>query len=192
MVITKDYILFFGSDWPSNFAPSPITVWDDFQWDEDRDLWDRNEPSLPSTITFKTAEAYFQSRKAVMAGDKDSYYKIVRAESPAETKKIARRIKLDSKRWDRMRVKYMMDTLRLKFGQNPELKQKLLDRSLDGKKFVEASPWDTFWGAGRGIKELCEEIDTFGYIEFFDFESDHPIAFNMLGELLNKLRGELK
>ena len=30
MTITDKYVLFYGSDWPSNFALSPITVDDDF------------------------------------------------------------------------------------------------------------------------------------------------------------------
>lgn len=189
MVIKKDYVLFYGEDWASNFALSPITVRDDF-WV--LTLMTNPESGECPSITFPTAEAYFQSRKATLMGDADSYYAIAHAKTPAEAKKIARKIKLNTKSWDRLRVMYMEDTLRLKFGQNPELMKKLMDPALDGKKFVEASPWDSFWGAGRGIKELCEEIDTFGYIEFFDFESDHPMAINMLGELLNKLRKELK
>ena len=192
MTITDKYILFFGEDWPSNFAPSPISVWDDFQWDEEKTLWDSDEPSLPATITFKTAEAYYQSRKAVMAKDKYSYYKIALAPTPAETKKIARHIKLNPKEWDKVRVKYMWDTLELKFKQNPNLKSKLLDPSLSNKKFVEASPYDPFWGAGISEKTLAREIEETGDISWFDFNRDLPRAENMLGELLTKLRDKLK
>ena len=188
MTIKGDYILFFGSDWPSNFAQSPITVYDDF--------WEKglfgDEPYFPPTVTFKTAEAYYQSRKAVMARDKYSYYKIALANDPAETKKLSRLIKLDAKAWDRIRVKAMWDTLHLKFEQNPDLKEKLLDPSLDGKMFVEASPYDCFWGAGIGEKILARDIETKGYIEWFNFVRDVPYALNMLGELLGKLRIELK
>ncbi len=187
MTIKGNYILFFGTDWPSNFAPSPITVYDDF--------WEKglfgDEPYFPPTITFKTAEAYFQSRKAVMVKDKDRYYKIANASTPAETKKIAREIKLDSKQWDKARVKYMWETLQLKFKQNPDLLKKLLDPSLDDKKFVEASPYDNFWGAGRSEPKLINEINRTGHIEFFNFTKDEPICFNTLGELLGKLRNSL-
>ena len=188
MTITDKYVLFFGEDWPSNFAPSPITVYDDF--------WEKglfgDEPYFPPTVTFKTAEAYYQSRKAVMAKDKYSYYKITLASTPAETKKIARHIKLDPKEWDKVRVKYMWDTLELKFKQNPNLKSKLLDPSLSNKKFVEASPWDAFWGAGRGEHVLMWELENYGDIQWWDYEHDLPRAENMLGELLTKLRDELK
>ena len=192
MTITDKYILFFGEDWPSNFAPSSITVWDDFQWDEpqEKGLWD--EPHIPNTITFKTAEAYYQSRKAVIAKDKESYYKIALAPTPAETKKIARKIKLNSNEWNKVRVKYMWKTLKLKFSQNPDLKAKLLNPELLDKKFVEASPYDTFWGVGMSEKMLTKEIEEMGDISWFDFKRDLPRAENMLGELLTKIRDELK
>lgn len=188
MTITKDYILFFGEDWPSNFAPSPITTYDDF--------WEKglfgDEPYFPPTVTFKTAEAYYQSRKAVMAGDKDRYYKIANASTPAETKKIAREIKLDPKQWDKERVKRMWKTLKLKFGQNPDLKEKLLSEECLDKKFVEASPYDSFWGAGKRESCLIREIDSCGDIQWRDYERDLPRATNMLGELLTKLRDEIE
>lgn len=192
MTIKGDYILFFGTDWPSNFAPSPISVWDDFQWDEKKTLWDRDNPTLPATITFKTAEAYYQSRKAVMAKDKDRYYKIVNASIPAETKKIAREIKLDPEQWDKERVKWMWETLKLKFGQNPDLKEKLLSEECLDKKFVEASPYDNFWGAGKRESSLIREIDVYGDIQWWDYKHDLPRATNMLGELLTKLRDEIE
>lgn len=94
MTITDKYVLFYGSDWPSNFAPSPITVDDDF-WE--RGIWDGPEGE-PSTITFSTAEAYYQSRKAVEIGDKDSYYKIALASTPAEAKILSYSISLNSKK----------------------------------------------------------------------------------------------
>lgn len=182
MTITKDYILFYGDDWPSNFAPSPITVYDDF--------WEKglfgDEPYFPPTVTFKTAEAYYQSRKAVMAKDKDRYYKIANASTPAETKKIAREIKLDSKKWDTLRIKYMRETLKLKFDQNKDLKVKILDPKLEDKLFIEASPWDGFWGAKRSERELIREIEEKGHIELRKIGIEP--AFNSLGYLLNEYR----
>ena len=186
MTIKGKYILFFGNDWPSNFTPSPITVYDDF--------WEKglfgDEPYFPPMVTFKTAEAYYQSRKAVMARDKYSYYKIALANDPAETKRIARKIKLNPKEWDKERVKWMWETLKLKFDQNPNLREKLLDHAIDDKEFIEASPYDCFWGAGMSENVLAEEIEETGYISWFDFNRDLPHAQNMLGTLLNRLRNE--
>ena len=185
MTIKGDYILFFGVDWPSNFAPSPICVPDDFG---SQGLYDASFPM----ITFKTAEAYYQSRKAVMAGDKDRYYKIANASTPAETKKIAREIKLDPEQWDKKRVKWMWETLKLKFGQNPDLKEKLLSEECLDKKFVEASSYDDFWGAGKRESSLIREIDVYGDIQWWDYKHDLPRATNMLGELITKLRDEIE
>lgn len=185
MTTTEKYVLFYGEDWPSNFAPSPICVPDDFR---ERGMFD-DEP-VP-TIIFKTAEAYFQSRKAVLVGDKVNYYKIAYASSPLQTKKIARKIKLNPDKWNKVRVKYMWETLQLKFDQNPDLKTKLLSPSLKDKKFIEASPTDVFWGAGRSERSLIKEIEECGDIEWFDFGRDLPRAENMLGELLTKLRKTL-
>ena len=187
MTIAGRYVIFFGFDWPSNFAESPITVPDDF-WE--KGIWD--EPYFPPTVTFKTAEAYYQSRKAVMANDKYNYYRIALASTPSLTKKIAREIKLDSAAWNRVREKYMMETLRLKFTQNPDLMSKLMSPEMDGKMFVEASPWDTFWGAGRDEKTLVKEIQKTGCVSLHDGKYHAVVATNMLGNLLMKFRIEQK
>ena len=175
MTITDKYVLFFGNDWPSNFASSPITVDDDF-WE--RGMWDGPEGELP-TVTFKTAEAYYQSRKAVFANDKERYYKIALAKTPAETKKIAREIKLNSRLWDDFRIRYMEETVRLKFSQNPHLLEKLLNPVFDDKTFVETSPWDRFWGVR--VRES----------NFKDKDIDR--GSNMLGKIITNFRfNELK
>ena len=185
MTIAGRYVIFFGYDWPSNFAESPICVPDDFG---QQGLYDVSFPM----VTFKTAEAYYQSRKAVMAGDKQRYYKIVEAATPSETKKIAREIKLDSAAWNRVREKYMMETLKLKFTQNPDLMSKLMSPEMDGKMFVEASPWDTFWGAGRDEKTLVKEIQKTGCVSLHDGKYHAVVATNMLGKLLTKFQIEQK
>ena len=86
----------------------------------------------------------------------------------------------------------MWETLKLKFGQNSDLKEKLLSEECLGKKFVEASPYDSFWGVGKRESSLLREIDSYGDIQWWDYEHDAPQAENMLGELLTKLRDELK
>jgi ribA/ribD-fused uncharacterized protein len=190
MTITDDYIIFYGTDWPSNFAESPITEVDPF-WIKERKestgLFQTAE--FQSLVTFRTAEAYYQSRKAVFVGDKQNYYKIARAKTPGETKRIAREIKLDSRTWNLARTEYMWDTIRFKFEFNPELMEKLLDERLEGKKFVEASPTDTFWGVGKSEAMLVRLIEDKAWADDeFDFKTDLPVCENMLGELLTKLR----
>lgn len=175
MRVTEKCVFFYGVDWPSNFAPSPITVDDEF-WE--RGIWDGPEGE-PPTITFSTAEAYFQSRKAVFVGDKYSYYKIAQASHPAETKRIGRGIKLDPVEWNKVRDEYMRETVRLKFEQNPQLMDSLLDPTFDKKTFVEASPTDKYWGIG-----WCDPVAMWHEGEWGE---------NQLGEILTNFRlNELK
>ena len=94
--------------------------------------------------------------------------------------------------WDKERVKWMWETLKLKFNQNKDLKEKLLDPEYLNKKFVEASPYDSFWGAGKRESSLVREIDKYRDIQWWDYERDLPRATNMLGELLTKLRDEIE
>lgn len=182
MTLKDKYILFYGFDWPSNFADSPITVNDEFC---NEDLFSSD---TPKTITFSTAEAYYQSRKAVFVHDKENFYKILNAKTPGETKKIARNIKLNPKEWDKVKVKYMWETLRLKFEQNPDLKKELLDQKNDNKIFVEASPYDKFWGVGASEEQILKMIELNEDPLGFDFKTDLPRCMNMLGGLLTKLR----
>ena len=184
MTIIGNYIFFYGYDWPSNFASSTIVELDPF-WEET--IYDSNRP----IVTFKTAEAYYQSRKALVANDKHRYYKIAHAKTPGETKRIAREIKLKSREWDAVRIGWMVQTLKKKFEQNDELRVKFLNPELDGKIFVEASPTDTFWGIGKSELECTREVERTGGLETFDYEHDIPCGFNVLGELLNNLRDDL-
>lgn len=68
--------------------------------------------------------------------------------------------------WAERKVGFMRAILRLKFTQNPELRNMLLDT--DGE-LVHHAPWDGFWGTGRDGR-----------------------GQNMLGQLLMEIRAELK
>lgn len=63
----------------------------------------------------------------------------------------------------------------LKFQQNPELKQKLLDTG--DKVFVEASPKDKIWGIGLGEKRARETA-----------EHRTRWGLNLLGKVLGQVR----
>lgn len=65
----------------------------------------------------------------------------------------------------------------LKFSQNEELKQKLLDT--ENKILVEASPYDKIWGIGLSVSDK----------DFYN-----PILWkgeNLLGKILMKVRNTL-
>ena len=69
--------------------------------------------------------------------------------------------------WQAIKVDRMRDVLRAKFNQHEDLKQKLLDTG--DAILVEDSKTDRFWGIGKKMN-----------------------GKNMLGELLMKIRDELK
>ena len=64
----------------------------------------------------------------------------------------------------------------LKFQQNPELKQKLLDTG--DKEFVEASPKDKIWGIGLGEKRARETAE----------HRRTRWGLNLLGKVLGQVR----
>ena len=177
-----DYIFFYGSDWPSNFAKATIKIKDKMHQST---LFD----NTPKYITFNDSETYYQSWKAVIMNDRENYYRIVISTTPAMSKKLARNIKLDPKLWDKSRDVVMYSVLRHKFLQNQDLLDELLSDKYDGKIFVEASPTDKYWGIGFSEEQAKDYIDRNGINPMDDPGVEK--GKNMLGKLLNELRKNL-
>lgn len=90
---------------------------------------------------WKTVEHAFQAAKCLNDAD---YDKIHNAVTPGEAKRIGRRVTLIPA-WDYRRVDVMRDCLRMKFLQNDELMQMLLDTG--DEHLVEGNTWhDNDWG----------------------------------------------
>lgn len=124
-------------------------------------------------------EQYFMVMKALHFGDEDSAKKMLQLSDPNKIKQLGRKVKnFDSDDWDQVKLGYMYKGLKLKFTQDPELKQILLAETAD--LFVEASPYDKIWGIGLGEEKAR-----------FTPESEWP-GQNLLGQLLTKLREELR
>jgi len=125
----------------SNFHASPITY---------------------EGIQYPTAEHAFQAAKARTQEEKQY---IAGLASPGLAKRAGRKVKL-IENWDQKRVEIMTEIVRLKFTQNPELAQQLLDTGDD--ELIEGNTWgDTFWGVCDGV------------------------GFNHLGSILMQIRSEL-
>lgn len=124
MIITDDYVLFYGGPF-SNWAESP------FQLDG---------------ITFNCSEQYFMYRKAMQFGDITSANKILKEKSPAAQKELGKKVSnyVESE-WNNVRYDVMLTALREKF-QLPAFKSALL--KTDNRTIVEASPYDKIWGIG--------------------------------------------
>ena len=115
--------------------------------------------------TWPTVEHYYQAMK--FPDDPEWQTEILQAMSPSRAKKLglSRDHPLRGD-WDVIKERVMKKALLAKFRQNPgllDLLQKTGDKSL-----VEASPSDTYWGAGRNGK-----------------------GKNRLGALLGEVRAEL-
>jgi len=131
----------------SNFFPSPI-IWNGQRWE--------------------TAEHLYQAMKTVNKNDRE----LIRlASTPGKTKKLGQQVELRSD-WENAKHRTMKEILELKFKQNPELAQKLINTK--GMILEEGNFWhDNYWGICR-----CKRCK-------------HKTRQNHLGLLLMELRKEI-
>jgi len=130
-------------------------------------------------IEYKSAEHFMMAKKAELFEDFEIMNQIIKANSPADVKKLGREVKnYNDAIWLENRYEIVKTGNFYKFSQNPEL-QKFLS-STGEKVLVEASPVDAIWGIGLA--------------------SDHKNAnnpkewkgLNLLGFALMEVRDELK
>lgn len=106
-----------------------------------------NSPFTIAEITYKTAEHWMMSHKAMLFGDKSTFQKIIDCDTPKEAKELGRNVLgYDDKIWDERKFEIVKLGNIHKFNQNPTLADYLL--KTDDKILVEASPFDTIWGIG--------------------------------------------
>ena len=129
-------------------------------------------------IVYKTAEHYMMAQKALLFNDLEIFERIIQKDSPKDVKDLGRQIRnFDPEIWDNNKFQLVKQGNLLKFSQNEQLKQFLLQTKK--KVLVEASPVDKIWGIG-----LTEE----------DPNARNPTAWkgeNLLGFALMEVRDEL-
>jgi ribA/ribD-fused uncharacterized protein len=143
---------------------------------------DKNELMNGNPIQFKNMEQYFIYKKAKKFDPENSTLikAILQQVTPKEIQKLGRSVKkFNEEEWNKVKLEIMYDGLKLKFGQNPELKQKLLETG--NKILYEANKYDDFWGIGKTVEEGIK-MEKEGESELF--------GKNQLGELLMALRGK--
>ncbi len=103
-------------------------------------------------VEFANTEAAFMWYKANFFQDFSSRDAIAKESDPKKCKAIGRQIiGFNELTWSIVSFSFMSYVNYLKYSQNPELKQELLDT--ETRKLVEASPYDKLWGIGMGEDE---------------------------------------
>lgn len=154
---STDFLFFYRTAHPfSNFHPSTFVV---------------------DGRAFETAEQYIMWRKATEFGDHASAEAILQAKTPAECKKLGRRVKgFDDPHWAQLREQVAFDAVWHKFRNNRKLRDVLLETG--DLILVEASPSDRIWGIG--------------YSEQHAWEHRHQWGLNILGQALMRVRERLR
>lgn len=100
-------------------------------------------------VVYRTAEHYMMAEKARLFGDEDKLSQILVASTPAEAKKLGRRVSpFDQGRWNEACFDIVVCGSLAKFAADPRLFRVLLGTG--DRVLVEASPRDRVWGIGMG------------------------------------------
>jgi hypothetical protein len=112
-----------------------------------------SSPFTVEGIVYKTAEHWMMAAKARMFGDQAHLEQILQCASPAEAKKIGRRVSdFDGERWDQHKYELVKEGNYHKFSQHAILKAFLLNTK--ERVLVEASPVDRIWGIGMAKTDV--------------------------------------
>ena len=129
--------------------------------------------------TFCSSEQYFQYSKAIHCGNSEIAGKIMATFNPVDQKRLGHKLKPSNEQWnDNLAEKIMETSIKAKFRQNLELRQKLL--STGNKDIVECNPYDKYWGNGLALNTKDAHLRS------------NWKGKNMIGELLCRVRSELK
>ena len=129
--------------------------------------------------TYATAEHWMMAEKARLFGDAEVLAQILAAATPAEAKKLGRKIRgFDAAGWDAQKYELVVAGNGHKFGRHPALAAFL--RATGGRVLVEASPVDTIWGIGLAADHA---------------DAENPARWrgeNLLGFALMEVRDQLR
>ncbi|MEM7180002.1 MAG: NADAR family protein [Spirochaetota bacterium] len=151
------YLFFWGHQKPkSGVNQSCFSQWYD-------------APFTKDDVFYSTAEHFMMAGKALLFKDQAMYEKILQAKTPGEAKKLGRQIQgFTNDVWLQHRFGIVVEANLLKFSQNLELKQYLLNTQ--GRVLVEASPVDAIWGIGlaadnpdAGKPKLWQGLNLLGF-----------------------------
>ena len=129
--------------------------------------------------------------KARVFGDGQSMLEILHAESPAEAKKIGRKVfPFQKEIWQRHRYAVLYEQVYNKFHQSPRLAEVLLKTG--DRLIVEAADYDPIFGVG--LSEYTSNLSRGCKLkgEVFDIEPKFWLGENLLGIAIIEVRATLK
>lgn len=119
---------------PGCYTPAVLSQW-------------YESPFTIEGITYRCAEQYMMTQKALLFNDHETYSLIMNTSDQHEMKRLGRLVKgFDSKVWDDNKHNIVLNGNVAKFTQNENLKEYIL--KTNDKIIVEASPYDNIWGIG--------------------------------------------
>lgn len=95
---------------------------------------------------FTCCEQWMMFNKAVLFGDTATANMILKIGNPARIRRMGRTVKnFNQKKWDEFKVRIVERGTYLKFLQNPDMLEHLINTP---GIIAEAAPWDNVWGIG--------------------------------------------
>lgn len=135
-----EFIFFWGhTTKPGKIKKSCLSQWYNCNFEEDG-------------VLYHTSEQYMMSQKALLFGDAETFGKIMASDDPRDYKAMGREVKnFKPETWDAKKYEIVLAGNILKFSQNRELKNFLLETG--DKVLAEASPYDGVWGVCRAMDD---------------------------------------
>lgn len=97
---------------------------------------------------YSSVEQYYMAQRALFFKDEQSYETIMTMDDPAAIKRVRLR-NFDPRAWEKQNRRIMKAGLQMKYGQNPDLCDKLLQTK--NTVLCEANPRDDYWGIGMSM-----------------------------------------
>ena len=143
--------LVIQSGWGSQWYKSEFTVKLRFE-----------EGGEEEEVTFPSAEHWMMVRKALLFGDAEKAREILGVpDDMGAVKALGRQVRnFDEAVWVGARQGIVLEGNMHKFGQNEELRAKLL--ATGTRRLVEASPRDRVWGIGFGARNALKNRGHWG------------------------------
>jgi len=109
--------------------------------------WHRSRFVTEDGTVYNCSEQWMMAEKARVFGDEETISKILESTDPNEQKALGREVKnFVPSEWTAISRNVVYEGLKMKFSQNPSMKQVLLETA--GTQIVEAAADDRIWGIG--------------------------------------------